>query len=93
MDDGGVEDGQFRHVLPDVLAGPAQDQVGPALAKGRAQVGERLGQEAGAVRGRGDGRVGHEQRHHLPRPGARLVQRRVVVQPEITGESTMAVST
>jgi len=45
-----------------------------------------FGQEAGPVRRRGDGRVDHEQRHHLPGPGARLVQRGIVVQPEITGE-------
>jgi len=64
-----------------------RDQVGAALAEGRAQVGEGFGQEAGAVRGRGDGRVDHEQRHHLPRPDIGLVQRRVVVQPEITGEN------
>jgi hypothetical protein len=75
-----------RSGQPDHLGGrvaPAQDQVGAALAEGRAQVG----QETGAVRGRGDGRVDHEQWRHLPRPDTGLVQRRAVVQPEITGEN------
>jgi len=75
---------------PDHLGGrvaPAQDQVGAALAQGGAQVGEGFGQEAGAVGAAGaQGRVDHEQRHHVPGPRAGLVQRRVVVQPEITGE-------
>jgi hypothetical protein len=87
---GDVDRGRVHRAgQPDHLGGrvaPAQDQVGAALAEGRAQVGEGFGQEAGAVRGRGDRRVDHEQWHHLPRPGAGLVQRRVVVQPEITGK-------
>ena len=94
--------GVVRHVVGDVdgvrvhvggeldhfrgrIADP-DHQVAAALAQGLAQVGEGFGQEAGAVRRRGDGRVDHEQRHHLAGPGARLAERRVVVQPEITGE-------
>ena len=72
-------------VLDRAIAAP-DHQVAATLAQGLAQVGEGFGQETGAVRRRGDGRVGHEQRHHLAGPGARRMQRRIIVQPKITGE-------
>jgi hypothetical protein len=61
-------------------------QVAAALPELLAQVGQGVGQETDPVRRPGDGRVDDEGRHHLPGPGARLVQRRVVVQAEIPGE-------
>ena len=65
----------------------ADDQVGLALAELLAEVSQRVGQEAGPVRGRGDRGIHDEQRHHLAGAGAGLVQRRVVVQAQVTREN------
>ncbi len=58
----------------------------PRSRRALAEVREGVCQEAEPVRRGGDRGIDDERRHHLPGAAARQVQRRVVVQPEITRE-------
>jgi hypothetical protein len=66
-------------VVPD-------DEVGAAGAELLPEVGQGFGQETGPVGRRGEGRIQHEQRDHLLGLGTGQVQRRVVMQPQVTRE-------
>jgi hypothetical protein len=76
--------GQRDHLNRGVTG--ADDQIGAALVQLAPEISQGLGQETGPVRRRVDRGIVDEEGHHLPGAGARLVQRRVVVQPQITCE-------
>jgi hypothetical protein len=73
------------HRLGDRIAVPDQ-QIATALAQPLPQICQRLSEEPGAVRRRGQRRVCHEHRHHLACPLASLGQHRIVIHPQVAGE-------